>query len=73
MNNHKDVRIVNLRMDAQGTTSLIDGSFETLIMDGVYLAGNSSTLNKGEWMNPQGSEFLPEYQKFFLLQKLSVI
>ncbi|MBP3480775.1 MAG: S-layer homology domain-containing protein [Clostridia bacterium] len=68
MNNHKDVRIVNLRMDAQGTTSLIDGSFETLIMDGVYLAGNSSTLNKGEWMNPKGQNFYLNIRNSFFFK-----
>lgn len=68
MNNHKDVRIVNLRMDAQGTTNLIGDSFESLIMDGVYLAGNQNTLNKGEWMNPKGQNFYLNIRNSFFFK-----
>lgn len=55
--NHKDVRLINIRMENQGQTSLLGCFFETLLIDGLYYAANSSPINKGEWSAPAGQNF----------------
>ena len=59
-NNHKDVRLVNLRMVNQGATNIIGDFYETLIMDGVYIANNTTTLHSAEWTHPKGQNFYLE-------------
>ncbi len=59
-NNHKDVRLENIRMVSQGKAQLIGDYYETLIMDGVYTADNSTTLHKNEWTHNMGQNFYLE-------------
>lgn len=59
-NNHKDVRLVNIRMVSQNTAKLIGDYYETLIMDGVYVAENSTALHKSEWTHSLGQNLYLE-------------
>lgn len=59
-NNHKDVRLVNIRMNAQGNAVLLGDYFESLVMDGVYVANNNAKLGKSEWTHPAGQNFYME-------------
>lgn len=60
INNHKDIRLVNIRMVAQGMAQLIGDYFESLIMDGVYVSANRTTLHKNEWTHPKNQNFYLE-------------
>jgi len=59
-NNHKDVRLVNIRMENQGQHFLVGDYFETFVMDGVYLNNNVNKLSRGEWTSSTGQNFLCE-------------
>lgn len=58
--NHKDVRLINIRMTGQGTHALVGDYYESLLMDGVYVAENNGTINKNEWTAPKGQNFYLE-------------
>lgn len=58
--NHKDVRLVNIRMTSQGSYPLIGNYFESLLMDGLYVAENNGTINNNEWTAPKGQNFYLE-------------
>lgn len=56
-NNHKDIRLFNIRMENQGNDRLLGNYFESMLIDGLYYAGNSSPIHKVEWTAPVGQNF----------------
>lgn len=58
--NHKDVRVINLRMTGQGNYCLLGDYFESVLLDGVYIANNNSGFAKSELAAPKDQNFYME-------------
>ncbi len=69
--NHKDVRLINLRMTGQGTHYLIGDYYESLLLDGVYTEGNTCTLHKNEWTSSPSQNFYLEIRNSCFYQNIT--
>ena len=58
--NHKDVRLINIRMTEQGAYPFIGNFYETLLFDGVCYSSNSDGMLKNEWRAPSTQDFYLE-------------
>ena len=63
--NHKDVRLINVRFENQSTYYLIGAYMESLYIDGLYFAGTSKRVTPSEITSPKTQNFKLEVRNSF--------